>query len=113
MSPLPERAVLARIRVAPGAGSADSTTAAAPSVNDEHISRVSGGTMAGEARTSSNVTSWRNWASGLRAPCRRALTVVAANCSTVAPRSSIMVTAHYALRAISTEPDGFSSSAWR
>ena len=57
------------------------------------------------------MTSVWNWALGLRAPCRRALTAAAANCSTVAPRSSIWMTAHAALRAMSTDPEGFSSSS--
>ena len=47
MSPLPDRTVLVRICGAPGVASADRTTAAAPSVNDEHISRVRGHTMDG------------------------------------------------------------------
>ena len=95
----------------PGRASRVSTTAAAPSVNDEHISRVSGGTMAGEASTSSRVTSLWNWAWGLRAPCLRALTAAAPICSTVVPHASMCSTVHLALRAMSTEPDGFSQLA--
>src|SRR5450631_1588179 len=98
MSPLPERTVLALILGAPGADVADRTTAAAPSVNDEHMRRVSGQTMEVDSRTSSRDTSCWNCATGLRAPCRRALTAAAANCSMVAPRSSIRLTAHDALR---------------
>src|ERR1700689_2581513 len=113
MSPFPERTVLALILVAPAGGVADNTTAAAPSVNDEHIIRVRGGTMAGDPSTSSMVVSCWNWALGLRAPCRRDLTAAAANCSTVAPRSSMRLTAQLALRAMSTDPDGFSSLSWR
>src|SRR5580704_10180677 len=113
MSPLPDRTVLARMRGAPGAGSADRTTAPAPSVNEEHIIRVRGKTIEGELSTSSSVTSVWNWASGLREPWRRALTAAAANCSTVAPRSSMRLTAHVALRAMSTDPEGFSISLWR
>src|ERR1019366_156798 len=113
MSPLPERTVLVRIRGALGAGDAERTTAAAPSVNDEHIRRVSGHTMVADPSTSSRVTSDWNCASGLRDPCQRALTAAAANCSMVAPRSSITLIAQVALSAISTDPDGFSIVACR
>ncbi len=111
MSPLPDRMVVDRIRGAPDRPVAERTTAAAPSVNEEHINRVSGHTMGADWSTSSMVTSDWNWALGLRAPCRRALAATAANCSTVAPRSSMRSVAQAALRAISTEPDGFSRSA--
>src|ERR1039458_6760546 len=102
--------VLVRILGAPEAGVRERTAAAAPSVNDEHISRVSGGTMGGEASTSSMVISDWNWALGLRAPWWRDFTAAAANCSGVASRSSICFTHHEALRAMRTDPEGFSRS---
>src|SRR5580693_7557474 len=108
MSPLPERTVEDRIFGDPDRGAWDRTTAAAPSVKDEHMRRVSGHTMDGDWSTSSRVTSDWNWALGLRAPWCRALTAVAANCSRVASRSSIWMMVHEALRAMSTDPDGFS-----
>ena len=86
---MPDRSTLARTRGAPGAVPADSTAAAAPSVNDEHMRRVSGATTTGEARTSSTVTGVLNCASGLRDPHRRALAAAAAICWGVVPRASI------------------------
>ena len=106
MSPFPDRMVVDRMRGDPALAVGERTTAAAPSVNDEHISRVRGGTIGGDASTSSTVTALWNWALGLRAPCLRALAAAAAICSTVAPRSSIRSTAHAALSAIRTLPAG-------
>ena len=68
MSPFPERMVLVRIRGDPLDLVSERTTAAAPSVKEEHMSRVRGGTIGGEASTSSMVISDWNWALGLRAP---------------------------------------------
>src|SRR5450759_3179498 len=55
------------------------------------------------------ISDW-NWASGLRAPWWRDFTAAAANCSGVASRSSICFTHHEALRAMRTDPEGFSRS---
>ena len=45
-----------------------STTAAAPSPIGEHIMRVSGSAIMGEASTSSTLRGVWNWACGLRLP---------------------------------------------
>ena len=50
------------------------TTAAAPSLGEHSMNRVSGGQIIREARTSSAVTALGNMASGLATPCRRFLT---------------------------------------
>ena len=86
------------------------TTAAAPSVNELHMSRVRTPATWGEASTSSKVTSCWIWASGLRLALRRALTAAEAICSTVAPRSSMNWRAQPSLRAMRTLPAGFPSA---
>ena len=66
-----------------------STTAAAPSVNELHMSRVSTPATWGEASTSSIVTARWHWASGLREAWSNALTAAAAIWRTVAPVSAM------------------------
>ncbi len=62
-----------------------STTAAAPSEIGEHMSSVSGSTIARLASTSSTVSSAPYWARGLRAPLCWFLIVTSAKSRAVAP----------------------------
>ena len=89
-----------------------STTAAAPSVNELHMSRVRTPATWGEARTSSMVTVRWHWASGLRAAWSNALTAAAAIWRTVAPASAMSRWAQPLLRPMRMLPAGL-SSAWR
>ena len=88
------------------------TMAAAPSVNELHISRVRTPATWGEASTSSTVTRRWNWASGLRAACSKAFTAAAAIWRTVAPTSAMSRCAQPLFRPMRMLPAGLSSS-WR
>ena len=65
------------------------TTAAAPSPMGEHIGRVSGSAIIGEASTSSTVSASRNWARGFMLPWKEFLAETPANCLAVVPYFSM------------------------
>ena len=88
------------------------TTAAAPSVNELHMRRVSTPATCGEASTSSTVAVRWHWASGLREAWLKALAAAAAIWRTVTPTASMMRWAQTLFRPMRMLPAGL-SSAWR
>ena len=87
-----------------------STMAAAPSVNELHMRRVSTPATWGDGSTSSMVTVRWHWASGLRDAWSKALTAAAAIWRGVAPTSAISRWAQPLLSPIRMLPAGLSSA---
>ena len=84
--------------------------AAAPSVNELHMSRVSTPATCGAESTSSMLAVRWHWASGLRDAWSNALTAAAAICRAVTPRSSMIRCAQPLLSPIRMLPAGLSSA---
>ncbi len=86
--------------------------AAAPSVKELHMRRVSTPATWGDASTSSTVVVRWHWANGLRAAWSKALTAAEAIWRIVTPRSAMRRWAQPLLSPIKMLPAGF-ASAWR